>query len=315
MIARDRRYGKSSVKTRVGIATAVLVGGAVAAAAVVASHGAAPAATSAAYASRYGGGNNEGSTISSALNSWSWSQQSSYSDLAKLTQARQFSQTTHQGKMFAVQRGIVVLATKKFLILKSANGSLHLWLLSGNTKFQNVSDTMAGTQALTASTSAAQQAMWSGNMMPATTLLAGSPTTAATMLTPTTTPQTVTVRVANTSLTVTVTVTRDTATVNQTAATSWTGMPTWRPSTFTQNAWWPMKGLARGDLALVAGTRSHWTLHAQLVLFTPLSSADVGGSDNTGTTTGSSRSDNTGTTTGTDTGTTGTTPVSVPTTW
>ena len=314
MIARDRRYGRSSVKTRVGIATAVLVGGAVAAAAVVASHGAAPAATSAAYASRYGG-NNEGTMISSAMNSWSWSRQSSYSDLAKLTQARQFSQTTHQGKMFAVQRGIVVLATKKFLILKSANGSLHLWLLSGNTHFQNVSNTMAGTQALTASTSAAQQAMWSGNMMPATTLLAGSPTTAATMLTPTTTPQTVTVRVANTSLTVTVTVTRDTATVNQTAATSWTGMPTWRPSTFTQNAWWPMKGLARGDLALVAGTRSHWTLHAQLVLFTPLSSADVGGSDNTGTTTGTSRSDNTGTTTGTDTGTTGTTPVSVPTTW
>jgi hypothetical protein len=326
MMARDRRYGKSSVKTRVGIATAVLVGGAVAAAAVVASHGAAPAATSAAYASRYGG-NNEGTMISSAMNSWSWSRQSSYSDLAKLTHARQFSQTTHQRKMFAVQRGIVVLATKKFLILKSANGSLHLWLLSGHTKFQNVSNTMAGTQALTASTSAAQQAMWSGNMMPATTLLAGSPTTAATMLTPTTTPQTVTVRVANTSLTVTVTVTRDTATVNQTATTSWTGMPTWRPSTFTQNAWWPMKGLARGDLALVVGTRSHWTLHAQLVLFTPLSSADVGGSDSTGTTrgtngsdsTGTTRgtngSDSTGTTTGTDTGTTGTTPVSVPTTW
>ena len=38
MMARDRRYGKSTTKTRVGIATAVLVGGAVAAAAVVASH-------------------------------------------------------------------------------------------------------------------------------------------------------------------------------------------------------------------------------------------------------------------------------------
>jgi hypothetical protein len=76
-----------------------------------------------------------------------------------------------------------------------------------------------------------------------------------------------------------------------------------------------MKGLARGDLALVVGTRSHWTLHAQLVLFTPLSSADVGGSGSgsgsTGTTTGSTGSGSTGTTTGT----TGTTPVSVPTTW
>jgi hypothetical protein len=97
-------------------------------------------------------------------------------------------------------------------------------------------------------------------------------------------------------------VTRSTATVNQTATTPVASMPTWSPITFTQNAWLPMAGLARGDLALVAGTRSHWTLHAQLVLFTPLSTAVVGGAASTGTTTG---------TTGT-TGT-GTTPVSTPT--
>ena len=194
--------------------------------------------------------------------------------------------------MLAVQRGIVVLATKKFLILQSANGSLHLWLLSGNTKFQNVSSTTAGTQALTANTSATQQAMTSGNMIPATTLLAGSPTTAAALLTPTPAAQTVTVQVANTSLTVTVTVTRSTATVTQTATTPATSMPTWSPTTFTQNAWLPMRGLARGDLALVAGTRSHWTLHAQLVLFTPLSTADVGGSASSGTTTGTTTGTN-----------------------
>jgi hypothetical protein len=35
---------------------------------------------------------------------------------------------------------------------------------------------------------------------------------------------------------------------------------------------------------LVAGTRSHWTLHAQLVLFTPLSTAVVGGRAGTGIT-------------------------------
>ena len=305
MMARDRRYGKSSVKTRVGIATAVLVGGAVAAAAVVASHGAATTATSAAYASHYG---NEGTVISSAMNSWTGSRQSSYSELAQLTQARQFSQTTHQGKVLAVQRGIVVLATKKFLILQSANGSLHLWLLSGNTHFQNVSTTTAGTQALTASTSATHQAMASGNMLPATTLLAGSPTTAAALLTPTPAAQTVTVQVANTSLTVTVTVTRSTATVNQTATTPVASTPTWSPSTFTQNAWLPMNGLARGDLALVVGTRSHWTLHAQLVLFTPLSTAVVGGAASTGTTTGTTGTTGIGTTPVS-------TPTSVPTSW
>jgi hypothetical protein len=274
MRARDRRYGKSSTKTRVGIATAALAGGAVAIAAVLAgSHGASTAATSAAYSSRAG---NEGTILSSAMSSWNWSRQSSYAQLSRLTQ-RQFSQTRHNGKMLAIQRGIVVLATRKFLILQSSNGSLHLWLLSGKTTFQNVSNTMAGTQALTASTGAAQQAMGSGNMTPATSLLAGSPTTAAAMLTPTAAAQTVTVQVANTSLTVTVTVTRSMATVSQTATMPQAAMPTWNPVTFTQNAWQATHTLARGDLALVVGTRSHWTLHAQLVLFTPLSAGNVGG--------------------------------------
>ena len=275
MRARDRRYGKSSVKTRVGIATAILAGSAVAAsAALAANHGAAATATSAAYTPHAG---NEGTILSSAMNNWSWSRQASYAQLAQLTQARQFSQTWHKGNMLAVQRGIVVLATKKFLILRSANGSLHLWLLSGGTKFQNVSNTMAGTEALTASTSAAQQAMGSGNMGPAMWLMAGSPTTAAAMLTPAPATQTVTVQVANTNLTVTVTVTRNMATVNQTATTPLNGMPTWSPITFTQNAWMAPNRVARGDLALVIGTRTHWTLKAQLVLFAPLTTADVGG--------------------------------------
>jgi hypothetical protein len=274
MRARDRRFGTSSTKTRVGIATAALAGGAVAIAAVLAgSHGAGTAATSAAYSSRAG---NEGSILGSAMTSWNGSRQSSYAQLSQLTQARQFSQAKHKGKMLAIQRGIVVLATKKFLILQSSNGSLHLWLLSGKTTFQNVSNSMAGTQALTASTSAARQAMGSGNMTPATSLLAGSPTTAAAMLTPTTAPQTVTVQVAGTDLTVTVTVTRSMATVSQTATMPQASLPTWNPVTFTQNAWQATHALARGDLALVAGTRSHWTLHAQLVLFTPLSTATTG---------------------------------------
>jgi hypothetical protein len=281
MMARDRRYRKSPVKTRVGVATAVLAGGAMAAAAVVATnHGVASTAAPAAYSSGYGsssGYSSEASLLNSAMNNFGWSRQSSYSQLAQLTQARTFSQTTRHGKTLAVQRGIVVLVTKKFVILRSANGSLHLWLLSGKTKFQNVSSTTAGTRALTGNTSATQQAMTAGNMLPATTVMAGSPTTAAAMLTPTTAPQTVTVQVANTDLTVTVTVTRSTATVSQTATTPQTGMPKWSPVTFTQNAWLATRHLARGDLALIAGTRSHRTLHAQLILFTPLSAADVGG--------------------------------------
>jgi hypothetical protein len=274
MRARDRRYGKNSTKTRVGIAAAALAGGAVAIAAVLTgSHGAGTVATSAAYSSRAG---NEGTVLSSAMNSWNVSRQSSFAQLARLTQARQFSQVRHNGKMLAIQRGIVVLATKKFLILRSSNGSLHLWLLSGRTKFQNVSNSMAGLRALTASAGAARQAMGSGNMTPATSLLAGNPSTAAAMLTPTPAAQTVTVQVANTNLTVTVTVTRSMATVHQTATMPQAAMPVSSPVTFIQNAWHATHALARGDLALVAGTRSHRTLHAQLVLFAPLSAATAG---------------------------------------
>jgi len=283
MMARER-YGKgrrqASVKGRVGIATALLVGGGSIAAITVAatSHGAATTAQPAAYAARF---SNEGAALNSVMTEWGQSRQAAYAQLSGLTQARQFSQVRHAGKTLDVQRGIVVLATKKFLILQSSNGSLHLWLLSRDTKFQNVSDTTAGTSALTASTSATQQAMASGNMVPATTLLAGSPTVAASLLTPTPATQTVTVQVANTDLTVTVTVTRSTATVSQTATTPANSTPSPSPSTFTQNAWQATTSLARGDLALVAGSRSHWTLHASLVLFTPLTTAAVGGRANT----------------------------------
>ena len=83
MRARDRRYGKTTVKTRVGIATAILVGGAVAAgAALAANHGAAATATSAAFSSHAG---TEGTVLSSAMTNWNGSRQSSYAQLARLS--------------------------------------------------------------------------------------------------------------------------------------------------------------------------------------------------------------------------------------
>jgi hypothetical protein len=275
MMARNRRNGRNRTAALAGLATAAVLGGGVIAGVALAAGGSAEiAAAPAAHTARY---TNEGSMLSSALSDWSWSRQSTYSQLAQMSSVRGFSQTSHHGKTLDVQRGIVVLATRHFIILQSANGSLHLWLVSSRTKFQNVSSTTAGTAALTASTSATRQAMQSGNMIPATTLLAGSPTTAAAMLTPTTATQTVTVQVANTDLTVTVTVTRSTATVNQTATTPTNAMPAPTASTYTMNAWQGTHSLARGDLAVIAGTRSHWTLHAQLVLFSPLSTSMVGG--------------------------------------
>ena len=284
MMARNRRYGRNrtaALKTRAGIATAVVLsGGAIAGVAMAAgSHPTGIAAAPAAHTARFG---NEGAMLATALSDWNSSSQGTYSQLSQMTSMRGFSQASHQGKTLDIQRGIVVLATKQFIILQSANGSLHLWLVSAGTKFQNVSTSTAGTAALTANTSATQQAMQSGDMVPATTLLAGSPITAAAMLTPAPAAQTVTVEVANTDLTVTVTVTRSTAMVSQTATMPTNAMPAAMMSTSTMNAWQATDSVARGDLAVIVGSRSHWLLHAQLVLFTPLSTSAVGGS--TGTT-------------------------------
>jgi ribosomal protein S11 len=280
MMARNRRYRKNR-RAALGVATAALLGGgAIAVAALVpGSHSAGLVAAPAAHTARVA---SQGTMLSAALADWNSSEQGSYAQLAQMTSARGFSQTSHRGKTLDIQRGIVVLATNQFVILQSANGSLHLWLVSGGTKFQNVSGTTAGTAALTASTSATQQAMQSGNMIPATTLLAGSPTTAAAMLTPTAEPQTVTVQVAGTDLTVTVTVTRSTAAVTQTATTPANAKPAPMTSTFAMNAWQPANSLARGDLAVIVGTRSHQTLHAQLVLFSPLTTSVVGGTTGSG---------------------------------
>jgi hypothetical protein len=284
MMARNRRYRKNRTAA-LGIATAALLGGgAIAVAAVAVAPGSHPAGFVAAPAAHTARLASQGTMLSTALADWNSSEQGSYAQLAQMTSARGFSQTSHHGKTLDIQRGIVVLATNQFVILQSANGSLHLWLVSGGTKFQNVSGTTAGTAALTASTSATQQAMQSGNMIPATTLLAGSPTTAAAMLTPTAEPQTVTVQVAGTDLTVTVTVTRSTAAVTQTATTPANASPVPMTSTFAMNAWQPANSLARGDLAVIVGTRSHQTLHAQLVLFSPLTTSAVGGTTGSGLT-------------------------------
>jgi ribosomal protein S11 len=288
MMARSRRYGRRGskpVKTGAAIAAAAVVGGGTIAVVALATGGhSAASAANAAFSHRSGHSSsyNMGSMLSSALSHWGSSRSTSYSDMASMTSARDYSQTTHDGSTLDIQRGIVVLATNQFIVLQSANGSDHLWMVSGDTKFENASTSTSATDAMTASTSATTAAMESGDMIPATTLMAGSPTTAASMLTPASTSQTFTVDVAGTDLTVTITVTRSTATVSQTATTMPDTTPTSDPTTTTQSATEATDGVARGDLATIAGSRSDHVLQAELVLFDPLTTSDVGGSTSTG---------------------------------
>lgn len=267
MTGRDRRYGKSrqaSLKAKAGIATAVLVGGGAIGVAAVAANSHSPA-TSAESASYSSSGLSSEQLLVSALSTSNVN--SSLSDFSRMSGVRNFNQWWYHKKMFAAQKGIVVLATKKFIILESANKALHLWWLSGKTLVKDVATSTSAMNSLTANVSVASTAMTGNNMVPATSLIAGSTTTAAALVAPTTTTQTVTVAVAGTSTTVKVTVTSTTATVTTTTGT--TTAKTW------QNAWFAPQKVARGDLALIAGFRQNWNLHAQIVLFAPLTKSDL----------------------------------------
>jgi hypothetical protein len=151
----------------------------------------------------------------------------------------------------AFERGTVVLATKRFVLIRAANGSFNVWWLSGGTRVTNVAASKIGTTALTGSTWAAGAAM-NGQLAPATAMLTGNTTAAHQVLAPTATA--VTVNVVGTGITVSVTVTRNTATVAQ-------NNTTWRQPAMTSAV-----GVQRGDLVFIAGTRADWALHAKVIL-------------------------------------------------
>jgi hypothetical protein len=279
MNGRDRRYGrnrKASLKAKAGIATAVLVGGgAIGVAAVAAtSHSTSSTAQSAGYTTSTNSSSSSAALLDEALISGS----SFTSDklLAKLVSVKDFSEFKVHGADVAIQRGIVVLVTSKFAIVESKNGSLHLWWLSGATKFSDVAASSTGTAALTASTWATSSAM-AGNMTAAVETVTTT-TTATQLLTPTTTSKTVTVSVAGTGTTVEVVVSKTTAeVVTKTTTTT---------SKIIESTTTAVESLKRGDLTLILGQREDWNLHAAKVLFVPLSSP--AGSTNSSSSTSSS---------------------------
>ena len=307
MIGRNRRGNRqANMKARIGIATAVLVGGsAVGVAAVAAASHNGPATTTTAksegFALNFHHRISEQVALASALNTWGASHQQSFTTLAQMQSMRTFTQVWHHRTQFAAQRGIVVLATRHFLLVKSANGALHLWWLNGATKFANVGNTAMGMTAMTGSTTVAQAAMVANNMQPAAVTMAGSTAVVNQMAAPVAKPTTVTVSTGN--VTITITITSSTATVTQpvttptvvatptatptvaatpTATATLSATPTAKPTvpvatptvpvatptmTATQSTFTATRGIQRGDLVFVAGVRVHGFLIAKLVLF------------------------------------------------
>jgi hypothetical protein len=236
MNGRKRRGNRQgSMKARLGIATAVLVGGgAVGVAAVAASnHGPATttAAQSAGFIMNFHHRISEQAALSSAISMWGTSQQRSMSTLAQMVPMRNFSQVMHHRTMFAAQRGVVVLATHRFLVVKSANGSLHLWWLTGRTMFQNVAANPTGMTAMIGNNTATVQAMVNQNMAPAAAVMAGGTAVVNQMAAPVAKPTTITI--ATGTQIITITITSTTATVTQPVTTPTTlpsGTPTGAPT-------------------------------------------------------------------------------------
>jgi hypothetical protein len=262
--------GRTNMKARLGIAAAVLVGGGAIGVAVVASgnHSGTANAQSAGYSIDFHHTISEGTALSTAISELQGSQSKAISTLAQMSPMSTFSETwagPHHRTEYAAQRGIVELATKKFLIVKSSNGSLRLWWLK-STKFANVSNSATGMTAMTGNNTAAKAAMVSNNMTPAAVTMAGSTTVVNQMTAPVAKPTTLTISTG--TETITITITPSTATVT-TPATTATVAPTATPSASptTQSVWTRTDGVARGDLVFIAGEREHGQLIAKLVLF------------------------------------------------
>jgi hypothetical protein len=260
MMGRNRRSPAvrrgSNLKARLGIATAVVVGGGAIGAAAVAtiSHPSVPAAAAAGYSQSYGWSNSynrQANYLSYGLSDYGWSHSRAFSNFAHLTNTGRETDLRRGRTTFAFERGTVVLATPRFVVIRAANGQFNVWFLSGGTHVTSVATSMAGTTAMTGSSWAASQAM-NGSMTPMTNILTGSTTAAQRVLAPTAT--TVSVHIYGTNITVSVKVTANTATVQQ--GTTW-----WR-----QNAMMMTHGLQRGQLVFIAGTRTWYKLQAKVIL-------------------------------------------------
>jgi hypothetical protein len=225
MNSRNRRRNRqASMKARLGIAAAVLAGGGAAGVAVAASHNG-PATTAvdpAGYVLNFHHTVSEQQALTSALNMWNSNQSRSLSTLAQMAPMRTFSQFTWHRTQFAAQRGVVVAATKQFIIVKSANGKLELWYLNHWTKQKNVTANATGMVAMTGNNVAAHTAATTGNTAPAAAAMAGSAAVVNQMAAPVTKPISITINTG--TQTITITITQTTATVAP--ATTATGTAT-----------------------------------------------------------------------------------------
>jgi hypothetical protein len=241
------RYGTSrtSKRVRLAIAAAVLAGGGAAGVvAVSASHSGPTAAESAGYIQASGRSMSYTSAVSSAMNSWDRSPETSLMTISHMKPVTNYwIQSWHHSTIF-IQRGQVVAVGRGEFAVRSADGRLEIWHVNRGTATENVGGTMTGMSAMTGGTTQVPS-WWNMNTkvkgiargdlafvfgerenhtLKAQLVLFAAPTTTA--VTPTATPTTAIVPTATPTATATMPAVQPTATVP-------VAPPTGTASTFT----------------------------------------------------------------------------------
>jgi hypothetical protein len=138
-----------SMRVRVGVAAAVLATGGAAGAVVLSTgHGSAVNAESAGFIQSTRTLSYT-SAISSAMKTWDTSPSTSLRTLSHMQQINNYwTQSWHHVTLF-FQRGKVVAVGKNEFAVRSANGKLEVWHISGKTAVLNVGGTSMGMTAMT----------------------------------------------------------------------------------------------------------------------------------------------------------------------
>jgi len=154
MMNRNRRGSRrTSIQIRLAIAAAVLVGGGAAGVAVVATnHSSSQVADSAGYTTNYGQTLSESAAMSSAMNWWNKSQQTSLVVISKMVTIQAISVVTWHNKALVVERGTVLAKDANEFVTTAMNGKVEIWHANNGTKFLNVGNSKTGWNALSGGT-------------------------------------------------------------------------------------------------------------------------------------------------------------------
>ena len=148
-----RGIRRASVRVRLAVAAAVLVGGSAAGVvAVSAGHSGSVAAQPAGYYQTSGRALSYTSALSSAMRGLGKSPSASLTTITHMKPVVNYwTQSWHRAIIF-IQRGTVVAVGKNEFAVKSANGTIKVWHVNGATKTKNVGGTATGMSAMTGGT-------------------------------------------------------------------------------------------------------------------------------------------------------------------